>query len=102
MVSCSIDSLNYTVKNVAGVKIEHLEDVLCNCNTTDILLLLLQYPEMVDCLDCSSDTRKTTIRFLPYNDYRYSMRHYCAPKFKSYNHFVMYKVKWLIRKIMTI
>lgn len=94
-ISYSIDWFPLAVKKITGSKIEHLEEILCNCSSTDILLLLLQYPEMVDCLDCSSNTKKTSIKFFPYNDYRYKMRQYDMPKTKSYNHFIMYKVKWL-------
>ena len=94
-ISCSIDLLNITTKTIEGTKIEHLEDILHNCSATDILLLLLQYSEMVDCLDCSSDAKKTSIKFLPYNNYRYNIRQSYMPKIKSYNHFAMYKVKWL-------
>lgn len=94
-ISCAMDYLQYTVRKIAGTKIEHLEDILCNCNLTEILLLLLQYPEMVECLDCSSDAKKTSISFLPYNDSRYSIRQSYMPKVKSYNHFIMYKVKWI-------
>ena len=91
----SLNWFHSTVNRIEGAIIEHFEDILCNCNLNDILLLLLQCPEMVDCLDCSSDTKKTSISFRPYNDYRYSYRQPYMPKIKSYNHFIMYKVKWL-------
>lgn len=94
-MSCSLNYLPTTIRTITGAIIEHLEDILCNCNSTDILLLLLQYPEIVDCLDCSNDTKKTSITFLPYNDYRYNERQSYMPKIKSYNHFIMYKIKWL-------
>ncbi len=94
-MSYSLDWFDTTITKIKGFRIEHLEDILCNCSTTDILLLLLQYPEMVECLDCSNDTKKTSVCFRPYNKYNYNIRCYSVPKIKSLNYFIMYNVKWL-------